>query len=119
MEFRDVIKYLRTEKGWSQQELADKLQVNKMSISQYELGKRKPSFDKIEALADIFHVDMNYLLGHTDYVVRMSGDETDPAGGVTVLVSVEENDLLHAWRHADKQSKRIAAYALGLENREK
>ena len=114
MEFKDIVRNLRIEKGWSQQELADKLGVNKMSVSQYELGKRKPSFDKIEALAEIFHVDMNYLLGHNDFVVRLSGDETDPQAGMNVLITSKENDLLFAWRHADEQTRRIVAYALRL-----
>ena len=66
MEFSQIVKSLRLERGWSQQEVADRAGLNKMTISQYENGKRKPSFEVIEALAEIFHVDMNYLLGYTD-----------------------------------------------------
>ena len=68
MEFSQIVKSLRLERGWSQQEVADRAGLNKMTISQYENGKRKPSFEVIEALAEIFHVDMNYLLGYTDKI---------------------------------------------------
>lgn len=114
MEFKDILRELRTEREWSQTDVAKRLGKSVMLISQYETGKRKPSFEMLEALADLFHVDMNYLLGHTDAVTRLSGDETDPAAGMNVLISVEENDLIYAWRHADDQTKRIVAYALGL-----
>ena len=79
MEFSQIVKSLRLERGWSQQEVADRAGLNKMTISQYENGKRKPSFEVIEALAEIFHVDMNYLLGYTDKIEKPAGDETDPA----------------------------------------
>ncbi len=79
MEFSQIVKSLRLERGWSQQEVADRAGLNKMTISQYESGKRKPSFEVIEALAEIFHVDMNYLLGYTDKIEKPAGDETDPA----------------------------------------
>ena len=70
MEFSQIVKSLRLERGWSQQEVADRAGLNKMTISQYENGKRKPSFEVIEALAEIFHVDMNYLLGYTDKIEK-------------------------------------------------
>lgn len=62
MDFPQIVKQLRQERGWSQQEVADRVGLNKMTISQYENGKRKPSFEMIEALAEVFHVDLNYLL---------------------------------------------------------
>ena len=42
MEFSQIVKSLRLERGWSQQEVADRAGLNKMTISQYENGKRKP-----------------------------------------------------------------------------
>lgn len=42
MEFSQIVKSLRLERGWSQQEVADRAGLNKMTISQYEIGKRKP-----------------------------------------------------------------------------
>ena len=118
MEFKDIVRTLRSERGWSQVDMAEKLGVTDMLISQWENGKRKPSFEKIEALAELFHVDMNYLLGHADAVIRLSGDETDPADGIKVLITREENDLIYAWRHAEEATKRIVAFALKLKGYE-
>lgn len=61
--FKDMLKYLRSRDKLSQSELADKLGVAKSTISMYEVGKREPDFETLEAIADLFNVDMNFLLG--------------------------------------------------------
>lgn len=108
MEFSQIVKSLRLERGWSQQEVADRAGLNKMTISQYENGKRKPSFEVIEALAEIFHVDMNYLLGYTDKIEKPAGDETDPAANKFLAVTLAEIDLIEAYRHAGLQCGRLS-----------
>ena len=61
--FKDMLKYLRNREHLSQSELADKLGVAKSTISMYEVGKREPDFETLESIADLFNVDMNFLLG--------------------------------------------------------
>ena len=61
--FNDTLKYLRVREKMSQAELADKLGVSKSTVGMYELGKREPDFETLEAIADLFNVDMNFLLG--------------------------------------------------------
>lgn len=68
MEFCQILKQLRAERGMSQQEVADRLGLNKQAVSQYERGVRKPNFEIAEKLADIFNVDLNYLLGYSDKI---------------------------------------------------
>lgn len=64
--FSERLKSLRSEKGWSQQRLADELNLSKSSINMYERGEREPGFETMEAIADTFNVDMDYLYGRTD-----------------------------------------------------
>ena len=47
----EELKRLRTERGWSQQKLADASGVNKATINQVEQGKRSPSIQTLESLA--------------------------------------------------------------------
>lgn len=61
--FKDMLKYLRNRESLSQSELAEKLGIAKSTISMYEVGKREPDFETLEAIADFFNVDMNFLLG--------------------------------------------------------
>ena len=60
------IKDLRTSRGLTQEQLADILKTSKSRIGMYEIGKREPNFEMLEAIADYFNVDMNFLLGKSD-----------------------------------------------------
>ena len=61
-EFKDMLIYLRKREGLSQLELGERLNLTKSTISMYENGKRKPSFEVLEAIADYFNVSMNFLM---------------------------------------------------------
>lgn len=69
-EFKNMLKYLRERADLSQADLAKKLGIAKSTISMYEIGKREPDFETMEAIADLFNVDMNFLHGK-------SGSEND------------------------------------------
>lgn len=64
--FANVFKNLRIQAGLTQQEMADRLKISRSSIGMYENGEREPSFELLEAIADFFNVDMNYLLGKSE-----------------------------------------------------
>lgn len=53
---------LRQKKSLSQELIAQKLYVSRQSVSKWERGDAEPDIDKLIALADIFGVDLNYLL---------------------------------------------------------
>lgn len=66
MLFSERLRELRQNKGLSQSQLADVLNISKSAISMYELGKREPDLETLEGIADFFNVDINYLLGKED-----------------------------------------------------
>ena len=74
--YSDRIKELRKMRHWTQQDLADKLDITKVAVSQYERGVRKPDINVVTALCDIFNVSSDYLLGNDDVTVRYL-DEKD------------------------------------------
>lgn len=61
--FNEMLKYLRQRAGYSQQDLADLLKISKSTIGMYEQGRRSPDYETLEKIADIFNVDMNFLMG--------------------------------------------------------
>ena len=63
MNFSDTLTYLRKRAGMSQAELGEKIGVKKSTVSMYERGERKPSYEVLEAIADCFNVDMDFLTG--------------------------------------------------------
>ena len=60
--FSDMLQFLRRRENLSQVELAEKLGLAKSTISMYENGARKPSFEVLELLADFFNVNMSTLV---------------------------------------------------------
>ena len=57
------IKTLRKQKGYSQEQLADKLNVVRQTVSKWEKGLSVPDADMLEDIADIFEVEVGELLG--------------------------------------------------------
>ena len=75
-DYSERIKTLRIKHNYSQQRLADLLNVNKQTVSQYERGVRFPSKENLEALCDVFNVSSDYLIGRDDVSpVLLSEDE--------------------------------------------
>lgn len=75
--FSEIIKLLRIERGITQEQLAALLKVSRSTIGMYETGSREPDFETLEAIADIFNVDMDYLMGRST-VERKNPVATSP-----------------------------------------
>lgn len=65
-DFASVIKRLRIERGITQEQLASMLKISRSTVGMYETGSREPDFETCEAIADIFNVDMDFLLGRSN-----------------------------------------------------
>lgn len=62
MTLAEKITNLRKQKGWSQEEMAEKLQVSRQSVSKWECGESSPEIEKIVCLSKLFQVTTDYLL---------------------------------------------------------
>lgn len=63
MNTKEVIYELRTKKGMSQDELAEKLFVTRQAVSRWENGETVPNTETLKLLSEIFDVSINTLLG--------------------------------------------------------
>lgn len=61
----DRIKQLREQAGYSQAQLAKRLDVTRSSVNAWEMGFSMPTTQYVVALAKLFHVSADYLLGLT------------------------------------------------------
>ena len=59
----DRIKQLREQAGYSQAQLAKRLDVTRSSVNAWEMGLSMPTTQYVVALAKLFHVSADYLLG--------------------------------------------------------
>ena len=68
----DKIMTLRKKAGWSQEELAARLNVSRQSVSKWESAQSMPDIDKIVQLSSLFSVT-------TDYLLKDGQDDPQPA----------------------------------------
>ena len=102
----DKIIRQRKRNGWSQEELAEKLNVSRQAVSKWEGAQTVPDLEKILKLAELFGVTTDYLLKddieaeeYTDYT------DSDIKSGVKCITLEEANSFL-AWR--EKAAVKIA-----------
>ncbi len=83
MKMPDKIIKLRKENGWSQEDLAEKLDVSRQAISRWENGTALPDAQNILQISKLFNVTTDYLL-NDDYesdcdipVVKTATEETE------------------------------------------
>ena len=62
---KNIINF-REERDWSQAELARRIKMNNTALNKIEKGTRKVSSAELEALASVFNVSPDYLLGNSD-----------------------------------------------------
>ena len=63
MDTKDIILELRTKKGLSQDELAEKVFVTRQAVSRWENGETIPNTETLKLLSELFCVSINTLLG--------------------------------------------------------
>lgn len=106
----DKIMQMRKQAGWSQEELADKMEVSRQSVSKWESGMSVPDLNKILKLSELFEVSTDYLLKDemeeaepTAIVSRDTfGEETEP------MRSISMNEAEAYLNLTEKTSRRIA-----------
>ena len=69
MEFSNRLYRLRKQNGFSQEELAGRLNVSRQTVSKWEVGDSTPDMEKLSAMSDLFDVSLDYLV---------MGKESDP-----------------------------------------
>jgi len=104
----DIIKSLAEEQKISVVELEEKLGFSRNSL--YAWKRSKPSVDKLQAVADYFHVSTDYLLGRTNSRDTADNDHIDVEDLVNDAAMLTSRD--HALSDEDRDAIRamLAGY---------
>jgi transcriptional regulator with XRE-family HTH domain len=62
MEFNNKLYELRKKRGYSQEELANRLNVSRQTVSKWEVGESTPDMEKLVAISDLFEVSLDELV---------------------------------------------------------
>ena len=66
--FNKRLREMRMKRGFTQQKLADTLNIALRSYQCYETGTRTPCYDLLIRLADVLDVSLDYLMGRDEFM---------------------------------------------------
>lgn len=95
----DKILTLRKENNWSQEELAEKLNVSRQSVSKWESAASIPDINKILDMARLFGVTTDYLLKDEQEELAYADDDGEGPRRVSLTEANDYIRLTDQWRH--------------------
>ena len=94
--FSKRLKKLRVDANLTQEQLGNMINVTKACISSYESGNRTASIETLIDIANLFKVDLDYLVGPDSYVISDNSEEYG------IRMSNEEINIIKELRkHSD------------------
>ncbi len=85
-----MLRQLREQKGLTQAELGKLIHVSQTAISHYETGKDTASRETERAIADLFHVSIQFLNGESEHQELGAQLHEEYASGVTLLQILQD-----------------------------
>ena len=104
----DKIIDLRKKNGWSQEELADRLEVSRQAVSKWESAQSVPDMNKILKLSAIFGVSTDYLLKDEIETAELSVPEIFEESGETAARPVSMQEAVDFLNFREAASSRVS-----------
>lgn len=110
----EKIMSLRKQKGWSQEELAEQLEVSRQSVSKWESAASIPDIEKIIKMSQLFGVSTDYLLKDNEEIepntdtASIASEEQPPKGRTISL------EFANDYMDLIKGSSKKVAFAVSM-----
>lgn len=124
----DNIKALRKKNGYSQQDLADKLNVSRQTISSWEVNRTEPTMGNIEMMSIIFHCNKSDLIDGVSNAIQevySFGEDVLPVDHIKNISDTKKELMNVVSDMSDEQAgatldfvRRLEAYARHFIDRE-
>ncbi len=88
MKIGSMISELRKKNNYTQEDLAEKLNVTRQTISKWELNETSPSLEDANKLAKIFHVSLDELVGSKNILEEKVSNVERLAGIIIKILKV-------------------------------
>ena len=111
LKYGKAIRQLRQKKGISQEELANRLNVSRQTISKWEVGESTPDMENLVAISELFEISLDEL------VLNKVPEEADTSAQVVkseFYSDIKENVLTDENRKKAKKGLKIASIVLGI-----
>jgi len=109
MEFNNKLYQLRKQKGLSQEELANRLNVSRQTVSKWEVGDSTPDMEKLVTISDLFEISLDELV--MDKTPIHIGENTTKS---EIVSELKEKVLTDENKQRAKRGLKIAAIILGI-----
>ena len=94
----DNIKVLRKNKGFTQEELALRLNVVRQTVSKWEKGLSVPDAEMLQKIADILEVDMSQLLGAEIEVEKNTNEIVEQLAKINEQLIIKNRRSKRIWK---------------------
>lgn len=115
MVFSEKLQMLRKTKGYSQETLAERLEVSRQAVAKWEAGLSYPDLMNLIQISDFFHVTVDYLIKERDCAVTIG---KAPSGDVEKLIRfrLEANANTYAAQSHQAPSTRMDSHDFHYES---
>jgi transcriptional regulator with XRE-family HTH domain len=105
----ELLQELRQDQGWTQNEVAEKLEIARSTLAKYEAGINQVPHDLVLKMADLYNVNIDYLYGHT----RIRSSWRD----ITTVISYDGgeitlDELLQRYNHLSLHYRKVSIEVL-------
>ena len=107
MEFNNKLYELRKQKGFSQEELAGRLNVSRQTVSKWEIGESTPDMEKLVAISDLFEISL-------DELVKGEGPETSDSSEQNARSELYSDIKEHVLTEDNKKKAKKGLKIVGL-----
>ena len=110
MEFNNKLYELRKQKGLSQEELANRLNVSRQTVSKWEVGESSPDMEKLVAISELFDISLDELVLNK---VPEKGEPSEQIVKSEMYSDFKEHVLTDGNKKKAKKGLKIAGIVLG------
>ena len=114
MDFNNKLYELRKQKGLSQEELANRLNVSRQTISKWEVGDSTPEMEKLVAISDLFDISLDELVLNKAPEPENVPNTQVQTAGAAMYSDIKENVLTEDNKKKAKKGFKIAAIIAGV-----
>ena len=110
MEFNNKLYELRKQTGFSQEELANRLNVSRQTVSKWEVGESSPDMEKLVAISELFDISLDELV--LNKVVKKE-EPSEQIVKSELYSDIKEHVLTEDNKKKAKKGLKIAGIVLG------
>lgn len=109
MEFNNKLYNLRKQRGLSQEELANRLNVSRQTVSKWEVGDSTPDMEKLIAISDLFEISLDELI-----MDKAPASDKESSSKTEMANELKEKVFTDVNKYKAKKGLKILGIILGI-----